>query len=226
MNQVQYAESHKYTMGGFLSLSLATLIHVALIFMLVGWLDMGWSGICIATSAQFFSRFVISQIYLCCIEPYQKTNYVSFFSASTTSSLRPQFDRGFMSMLMGVWGWWAFDIFTLLASYLSIAAISAQTIMRSLGLVTFMIPVGFNRAMSYYVGYYIGQGCEKSLKHYYNVALLMACFVGILQMILLWALRDQFINMYTTQADIQEQMRLCWNIFIIFVFFDTTQGIC
>ena len=81
---------------------------------------------------------------------------------------------------MGVWGWWAFDIFTLLASYLSTNAISAQTIMRSLGLLTFMIPVGFNKACSYYVGIYIGKGCEKSLMHYYNVAMIMSCIVGVL----------------------------------------------
>jgi hypothetical protein len=30
-----------------------------------------------------------------------------------------------MGMLMGVWGWWAFDIFTLMASYLSVDEISA-----------------------------------------------------------------------------------------------------
>jgi len=30
-----------------------------------------------------------------------------------------------MSLLMGVWGWWAFDIFTLIASYLATEIISA-----------------------------------------------------------------------------------------------------
>ena len=126
-----------------------------------------------------------------------------------------------MSMFMGIWGWWAFDIFTLLASYLSASVISAQTIMRSLGLLTFMIPVGFTRAMGFYVGKFIGQSDEKSLMHYYNVGLFMSGIVGILQMVILWALRDQVINMYTTQEDVKEQMRLCWNVFVVFVFFDT-----
>jgi hypothetical protein len=30
-----------------------------------------------------------------------------------------------MGMFMGVWGWWAFDIFTLMASYLTIEIVSA-----------------------------------------------------------------------------------------------------
>ena len=53
---------------------------------------------------------------------------------------------------MGIWGWWAFDIFTLMASYLSITAVGAQTILRSLGLLTFMIPVGFAAASAILVG--------------------------------------------------------------------------
>ena len=48
---------------------------------------------------------------------------------------------------MGIWGWWAFEIFTLIASYLSVEIIAAQTIMRSLGLLTYMIPVGFSMAI-------------------------------------------------------------------------------
>lgn len=38
--------------------------------------------------------------------------------------------------------------------------------------------------------------------HYYNVAMLMSCIVGCLQVILLWALQEQVIQMYTTQAGV------------------------
>lgn len=109
-----------------------------------------------------------------------------------------------MMMLMGVWGWWAFDIFTLIASYLATEIISAQTIMRSLGLLTFMIPVGFAKASSYYIGVFIGQGCEKSIKHYYNVALGLACIVGLLTIVLLAAIREPIISMYTNKEEIKE----------------------
>jgi len=90
--------------------------------------------------------------------------------------------------MMGVWSWWAFDIFTLIASYLSAELLSAQTIMRSLGLLTFMVPVGFSKACGFYVGVFIGQGCEKSIKHYYNVCMVMGITAGMLQMLLLWLL--------------------------------------
>ena len=127
-----------------------------------------------------------------------------------------------MSLLMGVWGWWAFDFFTLIASYLSSSVISAQTIMRSLGLLTFMLPVGLGRATSYYVGVFIGQGCEKSINHYYNVCLAMSAIVGLIQCFILWILEDQVIAFYTNQQDVVDQMHQAWFVFCIFVFFDTT----
>ena len=65
-----------------------------------------------------------------------------------------------MSLLMICWGWWAFDVFTLIASYLTTEIISAQTIMRSVALLTYMIPVGFQKASMYLVGFYLGKGCE------------------------------------------------------------------
>jgi MATE family multidrug resistance protein len=130
-----------------------------------------------------------------------------------------------MALLMGVWGWWAFDIFTLMASYLATEIISAQTIMRSLGLLTYMIPVGFSKACFYYTGFFIGQGCSKSIQHYYNTAMLMSVIVGVFQIILLLILREPILNMYTDKEELKEQMRLAWGIFMVFVFFDTTQGI-
>jgi MATE family multidrug resistance protein len=58
---------------------------------------------------------------------------------------------------MGVWGWWAFDIFTLIASYMSKEVIAAQTILRAIGLLTFMLPVGISAACGTLIGNAIGE---------------------------------------------------------------------
>ena len=80
---------------------------------------------------------------------------------------------------MGCWSWWAFDIFTLICLYLEPESIaSAQTIMRSLGLLTFMIPVGFSKAAGYFIGKYIGEGSEEHITHYYKVCMTMSILVG------------------------------------------------
>ena len=73
--------------------------------------------------------------------------------------------RGFMDMNKQAWasfankvaGWWAFDIFTLLASSLTTTDTAAQTIMRTASIYTFMIPFGFSNAMNFLIGKYIGK---------------------------------------------------------------------
>lgn len=60
--------------------------------------------------------------------------------------------QGWMSFVLKVMGWWAFDVFTLLAASLTVEETSAQTIMRNIGLYTFMIPVGFMQASNFLTG--------------------------------------------------------------------------
>lgn len=65
---------------------------------------------------------------------------------------------GWSSFMVKVAGWWAFDVFTLLTGMLpSAAEPSAQTILRNIGLYTFMIPIGMGSSMNYFVGKYIGK---------------------------------------------------------------------
>lgn len=111
-----------------------------------------------------------------------------------------------MGMLMGVWGWWAFDFFTLMASYLSITIVSAQTIMRSLGLMTFMIPVGFSTACGILVGKSIGRGSEAQVKFYYSTCMEMSIVVALAQNLLLYLLRDQIISVFTSLPEIVVQI--------------------
>ena len=87
---------------------------------------------------------------------------------------------GLMQLFMGVWGWWAFDIFTLICSYLAIEVISAQTVMRTLGLLTFMVPIGFSLASGILIGENIGNDNKRAIKHYYKVAMSLGLISGII----------------------------------------------
>jgi MATE family multidrug resistance protein len=86
---------------------------------------------------------------------------------------------------MGVWGWWAFDIFTLIASYLSVTIIATQTILRSIGLVTFMLPVGIASASNTLTGNALGEGrADKAIRYYQTCMMLCLVLAGV-QVILL-----------------------------------------
>ena len=107
-----------------------------------------------------------------------------------------------MSLLMGVWGWWAFDIFTLICSYLSVEVISAQTVMRSLGLLTFMIPVGIGVANGVLIGQNIGSADIRAIKHYHRLCIWMSAGLGLAQIAVLVPTRNFIIGVFTEEEDV------------------------
>jgi len=220
------AVSMKYTTASLWMIGTASVIHIGLVPLFVNVLGWGFDGIAIATSIHLFLRFVASQIYLrCAVKELWEFDDVFFFSKETFENLGYQFKLGMASMFMGLWGWWAFDIFTLICSYLAVEVISAQTVMRSLGLLTFMVPVGIATASSILIGQNIGLNNIRAIKHYYQVCMYFSAFVGILQIVLLVPARDYIIGIFTSEPAVVEQMQLAWFVFMFFVFFDTTQGV-
>jgi multidrug resistance protein, MATE family len=100
---------------------------------------------------------------------------------------------------MSVWGWWAFDIFTLIASYLAIEIVAAQTILRSIGLITFMLPVGISSACNTLVGNSVGEGSSYKAVLYYNTCMVLSVILAIIQVILLVSLKDLWVLLFTDQ---------------------------
>ena len=179
MSFTVYAESMKYTFCNVFVHGLGALFHVILVWLLVGVFSFGWEGILIATSVHFVIRYFFALIYVnAFVQPYKDSNEVKFFQEETFTNLWPQASRGIGSLFMGCWSWWAFDIFTLICSYLSMEIIEAQTILRTLGMLTFMIPVGFSKGCGFFIGKSIGEGSEAAIKHIYNASMNLSIFVG------------------------------------------------
>lgn len=101
------------------------------------------------------------------------------FSKETVSNLGPMISVCTKSMLMGIWGWWAFDIFTFMATYLGESQAAAQSIMRSIGLLTFMLPVGYSSAVGILTGNAIGEAKPKLAMQFYKVCLFMASIITV-----------------------------------------------
>lgn len=129
------------------------------------------------------------------------------------------------SLAMGVWGWWAFDIFTLIATYMDTAVIAAQTILRTLGLITFMLPVGIMSASGTLIGNSVGAGKADHAIIYYETSMKMGVALAIVQVLVLLLGKDLFVLLFTNQQAVGEQMMLAWPVLMVFVIFDTTQGI-
>lgn len=122
---------------------------------------------------------------------------------------------------MGVWGWWAFDIFTLMASYLSIDAVAAQTILRSMGLMAFMIPVGFTTACFILIGQNIGANKPALIQHYFYYSLYLSGGFSLITMLVLIIAEWPIFAVFTTSDAIKDQMAHAWPMFCVFVITDT-----
>ena len=96
--------------------------------------------------------------------------------------------------------------------------------MRSLGLLTFMLPVGYSQASSILTGNAIGAYKPKLAITFYKVCLFMALIITMLQMSVLWLARDAMIRMYTNNEAVAPLLASAWPILIIFTLFDTTQA--
>ena len=122
---VTYSESIGYTFTNFIVLAVSAVFHVFFVYLFIGVLDLGWEGILIATGLHFVVRFLTAFIYLiCAVKPYKETQ-LDFLNKETFTNLKPQVQRGFGSLLMGCWSWWAFDIFTLICLYLEPESIAS-----------------------------------------------------------------------------------------------------
>ena len=135
----------------------STLVHALLIVVLYVWLGWGFEGIMLATGVMFFVRFCVSYCLVEYRNDLRKHDDVHLISWESCSNVIPLFRKSMASLALGVWGWWSFDIFTLMATYMGATEAGAQTIMRSIGGLTFMVPVGFSFGSGILIGKSIGQ---------------------------------------------------------------------
>jgi Na+-driven multidrug efflux pump len=161
---------------GLVSMATGFAVHLLCIFIFYYALDMGFTGICWATALHFLARFSVNFTLMNCSTHWKKFDDLSLFSKETVSNLGQQISIGLKATAMSCWGWWAFEILTLMASYLTDDALAAQVCLRSLGLLTFMLPAGWGSATATMIGNKLG---EKNLEHakvYYKAGVL-TCFI-------------------------------------------------
>lgn len=125
---LQFCTSQRIMVIQIYSIGAGALTHAILIGILVFWLDWGFTGICWATAMVFVGRTLATQAFFRCKkDSFTLYDDVKLFSRETTTNLGPMIKLGVQSMFMGVWGWWAFEIFTFMATYLGETQAAAQS---------------------------------------------------------------------------------------------------
>jgi MATE family multidrug resistance protein len=93
--------------------------------------------------------------------------------------------------------WWAADCFTLIATQLGTDYLAAQTILRSVTLLTFMTPVGLSIVTQIQVGCKIGANKVADARYYAVLGAMSAtCLIAIMLTVLNIS-RDSFVGFFT-----------------------------
>lgn len=146
---------------------------------------------------------------------------ISMFHPDSKTDLYYTFKVGFYSFLHKCMGWWAFDVFTQLAATLGQSKFTAgQTILRNIGLFTYMIPVGLSAASAYIIGNLVGKKDVVNARLSYNLCMSIAFVWSLISMLLVWTFEDEIQDVYTNDDTVKKVMTKAWFALTIFVFFD------
>jgi Na+-driven multidrug efflux pump len=202
----------------------ASIIHWILAYYLAVDLDMKMTGVAIASSIHFVFRTLIS--YLCVkFDKDLSRGLISLRHEDSWKGFGDAARLGGNSILLKVMGWWAFDVFTQLAAWLTVSELAGQTILRNIGLFTYMIPVGLSQAVNFLTGKYLGMN-KVTLAHKISGMCMWVTFTwSFLSMALVFFGKQPIFDFYTKDQDVQTAMERAWYILTIFVFFDCMQGV-
>ena len=132
---------------------------------------------------------------------------------------------GYNSFMVKVMGWWAFDVFTQLASLLTETDVAAQTILRNIGLFTYMIPVGLMSSTNYFLGMYIGKNRIDLARKIGFLLSMVTLTWSLSSMVIVYLCKESIMDIYTKDESIKKVMSDAWWVISIFVFFDCVQGV-
>jgi Na+-driven multidrug efflux pump len=91
------------------------------------------------------------------------------------------------------------DVFTLIASYMSINELAAQTVLKTITLLTYMIPNAVALPAVILVGNYVGAKKIESAKFYAKMCFLTALIWAIGSVFLINVLKNPIISVFNTQ---------------------------
>ena len=96
----------------------AALCHVFMVYFLCIVNGKGFVGVCWATAFMFFLRGALSYACVRYGGRFPLFSEVNLFTKETVSNLSPILSLDLKAVSMSIWSAWAFDLFTLIASYL------------------------------------------------------------------------------------------------------------
>ena len=140
----------------------------------------------------------------------------------TISNLGPIFKLSINSLFMSVWPIWAFSFINIMATYYGTTEAAAQYQMRTLGIMSIVLPECFNFTSQILSGNALGEFKPNKAKKIYKVCMFLASILTLIWIVVLLFARDSITHMFTDMAQVIDLMDDAWINFLIFLFFECT----
>jgi multidrug resistance protein, MATE family len=121
--------------------------------------------------------------------------------------------------------WWAYEILTIFASFISSAAISAQSILLQLIVILFMFPLGVSLTIASIIGNSIGSESYQLAKSIGYLSFLLVFALDLILSPLVYHCGLQYITLFTSDPLIISLCRDCLPLLSLQVFFDGLQAV-
>jgi MATE family multidrug resistance protein len=185
--------------------------------------ELGFEGAPLATS---FSYWLMLTLLICYIRFVDGKAAWGGWSTECLTGWWPFLKLSIPSLLMITAEWWAFELSSLAASYLSTNDLAAQSIVLTTCSATYTIPFGVSVAASNRIGNALGESNAEKARRASIVAILFAIFFGGLNSTFFMAVRSKFGYVFTNDGDVVQLVSKIMPLCALFQIADGVAGVC
>ena len=107
---------------------------------------------------------------------------------------------------MGVWSWYCYDLFALMASFMGEEEVAAAAVMRIMAMSMVMIPGGFSSACGIQVAAAVGSGQARAAMQYYSVNVIAGILSSAVTLALVHYNQETVYRWFTDQDTVVERV--------------------
>lgn len=179
-----YMTAQKELIAPIYCTTIAFVVHIICLYFFESYLNLGLEGVAIATSIHLATRWIIIQ-FLLQRHPRFKEYAAMNLWGDAWANLKDQFWFSMKSMPQTALPWWGADAFTFISTYLATNVLAAQTIIRNITLLTFMIPVGISIVSGIMISNAIGANKVSLARYWSKIGVSIAMFWSVTILLLL-----------------------------------------
>lgn len=185
--------------------------------------QLGFMGAPLATSCSYWLMFIL---LVCYIKFVKGSEAWGGWTVECLTGWGPFLRLSIPSLLMITAEWWAFELSSLAASYLSTRDLAAQSIVLTSASALYTIPFGISVATSNRVGNALGEGNASKAGIASRCAIVFAVVFGAMNSTFLMIVRRKFGFLFTSDEDVVKVVASILPLCALFQITDGLSGVC